>query len=400
MVDRPPARRAAAPHACCCPTHGFGSFCAGGVAGHDDSGTVGDEHLVNPALTLDLDTFVSDLVAGYGPVPSYYRHMDALNRAGAGGSPGRLGRPVTVEDVTDAVLAGHWVIDVRQRPGVRRRPPRRHRQRRVRPPVRDVRRLAGAVAGRHRAAGRRPDPARLRRAPTWPASASRASAPTSSPRRRCCRRAYRRVGWEELRETDRRPVLLDVRRHDEFDSGGTCRAPSTCPLHELEHRLGELPAGEIWVLLPLRLPGRHRRQHPAARRAARRPRRRRPGTGSPSWRSRRPRRCRRLTRPATTRTRGAARLPERTSTDSACTHYQADMGPLREVTQSAQQPSTPSPASRTAAPTHRRRAAGARPRVLPSRSPARPTTTTGDGRRRHRPEGRGAGQRSSASLSS
>ena len=83
---------------------------------HDDGGTVGDEHLVNPALTLDLDTFVSDLVAGYGPVPSYYRHMAGLNRAGAGDSPGRPAVRVTVEGVTDAVLAGHWVIDVRQRP--------------------------------------------------------------------------------------------------------------------------------------------------------------------------------------------------------------------------------------------------------------------------------------------
>ena len=227
------------------PTHGFGSFCAGGVAGEDDIGTVGDEHLVNPALTLDLDTFVSDLVAGYGPVPSYYRHMAGLNREGAGGSPGRPAVPVTVEGVTDAVLAGQWVIDVRQRPEF----------------------ADGHVAGSlnvehgHQFATYvgwlvpwqddivllADDPTLLDAAVTDLAGIGIEGVGTHVLGQDTLLPAgHRRVGWEALRETAHRPVLLDVRRHDEFDSGGVSGALHV-PLHELEDRLGELPAGEIWV---------------------------------------------------------------------------------------------------------------------------------------------------------
>jgi glyoxylase-like metal-dependent hydrolase (beta-lactamase superfamily II)/rhodanese-related sulfurtransferase len=227
------------------PTHGFGSFCASGVAGLDDSGTVGDEHPVNPALTLDLDTFVSDLVAGYGPVPSYYRHMADLNRAGAGGSPGRSAVRVTVEDVTDAVLAGHWVIDVRQRPAFARG----HVAGSVN--IEDGHQFATYVGWlvpwQDDIVLLADDPSRLDAAVTDLAGIGIEGVgihvltpETLLPA------SHRRVGWEALRETDHRPVLLDVRRLDEFDSGGVAGALHV-PLHELEHRLGELPAGEIWV---------------------------------------------------------------------------------------------------------------------------------------------------------
>jgi glyoxylase-like metal-dependent hydrolase (beta-lactamase superfamily II)/rhodanese-related sulfurtransferase len=227
------------------PTHGFGSFCASGVAEQGDEGTVGDEHLVNPALTLDLDTFVSDLLAGYGPMPSYYRHMAGLNRAGAGDSPGRPAVPFTVEGVTDAVLAGQWVIDVRRRPAY----------------------AAGHVAGSLNVEHGdqfatyvgwlvpwqddivllADDRTRLDDAVTDLAAigiegvGSHLLAPeTLLPAR------HRRVAWDALRELDEAPTLLDVRRHDEFDSGAV-RGARHVPLHELEDRMDELPAGEIWV---------------------------------------------------------------------------------------------------------------------------------------------------------
>ena len=41
-------------------------------------------------------------------------------------------------------------------------------------------------------------------------------------------------------------MLLDVRRHDEYDAGHVLDAHHV-PLHELADRLDELPAGEIWV---------------------------------------------------------------------------------------------------------------------------------------------------------
>lgn len=98
------------------PTHGFGGFCASTqacVTGQDHS--LGAVLATHPALLTERETFVTDLVAGFGPIPSYAAHMDPLNRSGAGAAPARSARPVTGEQVADAVLGGSWVIDVRSR---------------------------------------------------------------------------------------------------------------------------------------------------------------------------------------------------------------------------------------------------------------------------------------------
>ena len=67
------------------PTHGFGSLCAAGTvprpATAQPSATSSSP---TPALTTDRETYVTDLVAGFGPVPGHYAHMAALNRSGAG----------------------------------------------------------------------------------------------------------------------------------------------------------------------------------------------------------------------------------------------------------------------------------------------------------------------------
>ena len=228
------------------PTHGFGSLCAGSaVATNGRAATLGEELVANPALTLGLDDFVSMLLSGHGPVPTHFRHLGALNRAGAGDSPGRPAVPVTTEGVTDAILAGHWVVDVRRRAAFAEG------------------HVAGSVNVEH---GDRfatyvgwlvpwradivllaDDPARLDQAVSDLASIGidgvgthLLASGTLLPAR------VRRVPWEAMRRLERRPVLLDVRQRDEFDSGAVADALHV-PLHELEDRLPTLPPGELWV---------------------------------------------------------------------------------------------------------------------------------------------------------
>lgn len=101
------------------PTHGFGSFCAGGRVEADVdpalTGLLAAERLVNPALTVPRERFVDDLLAGYGPVPRYYAAMAGLNRAGHGATPARPGRRLPLDAVRSAVAAGAWVADTRAR---------------------------------------------------------------------------------------------------------------------------------------------------------------------------------------------------------------------------------------------------------------------------------------------
>lgn len=98
------------------PTHGFGSFCAStSVATSDGAVTLGDQLAINPVLTRAQDEFVDELVAGFGPVPSYYRHMAPLNRVGAGAAPGRPARQVTGKQLGAELRRGTWVVDLRSR---------------------------------------------------------------------------------------------------------------------------------------------------------------------------------------------------------------------------------------------------------------------------------------------
>jgi hydroxyacylglutathione hydrolase len=243
------ARRLAAlpPDTVLLPTHGFGSFCAGNVvtAQGDETVTLGHQLVTNPALTTGREQFVATLVAGFGPVPTYYAGMDALNREPRGALPTPAGRPVTREQVTDAVLAGQWVVDVRKRADFAQG------------------HLPGSVSVEHGdqlatyvgwLVPWQDDIVLLADDPQTLAAAVHdlgligiddvathtleAGDPLPA--------SYRRARWEELLSMPRPPVLLDVRRGDEFEEGHLVGALHI-PLHELEARLHELPAGEVWV---------------------------------------------------------------------------------------------------------------------------------------------------------
>ncbi|MFI1194436.1 rhodanese-like domain-containing protein [Micromonospora sp. NPDC020750] len=96
------------------PTHGFGSFCSASQADAPES-TIGREKQANPALRLAADQFVTETLAGLDAYPAYYAHMGVANAAGP--APVDLS-PVTRADATQLrgrIAAGEWVVDLRHR---------------------------------------------------------------------------------------------------------------------------------------------------------------------------------------------------------------------------------------------------------------------------------------------
>ncbi|MCY0930229.1 MBL fold metallo-hydrolase [Streptomyces sp. H27-H1] len=96
------------------PTHGFGSFCSSAQSGGDQT-TIGKEKSANTALTVDVDTFVADLLAGLEDVPAYYAHMGPANAAGP--APVDLTPPALADarEIAARLAAGEWVVDLRNR---------------------------------------------------------------------------------------------------------------------------------------------------------------------------------------------------------------------------------------------------------------------------------------------
>ncbi|GGY14597.1 MBL fold metallo-hydrolase [Streptomyces anandii] len=234
------------------PTHGFGSFCSSSQAA-GDSTTIGRERAANDALTLDADSFVAGLLAGLDDIPAYYAHMAPLNAAGP--APVDLTPPAVAdpEEIAARLAAGEWVVDLRNR----------------------VAFAEGHVAGafNFEAEGKlatylawlvpwgRPVTL-LAESPAQLADAQRelarvgidrpAAAATGGPA------AWLRPGEEPAsfpratfadlaeRHPDDGIVVLDVRRDSER-AGGHVEGSVHIPVHLLHRRVGEVPAGEVWV---------------------------------------------------------------------------------------------------------------------------------------------------------
>jgi hydroxyacylglutathione hydrolase len=99
------------------PTHGFGSFCSAAptVVGSAEALTVAIEHARNPAMRLALEEFVHLLVTDPPPIPNYYRHMGAINRAGRGAPTyGRMAR-LDTHDLDRLLSAKRSIADLRNR---------------------------------------------------------------------------------------------------------------------------------------------------------------------------------------------------------------------------------------------------------------------------------------------
>jgi hydroxyacylglutathione hydrolase len=233
------------------PTHGFGSFCSATPTSGDTS-TIAEQRSDNLALNIDdEDTFVERLLAGLGAYPRYYAQMGPANRRGARAAS--LGPPkeLDAEALRQRVDAGEWVVDLRLRQAFARH----HVAGTISVELGDkfatflgwtkpwetpltligdtaqevadaqlelsrigIDELAGAATGH---------------------TDELAAGHTSS---------YRVVTFDDLGPvmgTDG-VIVLDVRRPDEWDEGHLADAVHI-PFWELEGRLAEVPAGEVWV---------------------------------------------------------------------------------------------------------------------------------------------------------
>ncbi|MFF7284353.1 MBL fold metallo-hydrolase [Streptomyces griseorubiginosus] len=235
------------------PTHGFGSFCSSSQA-EGDATTIGEERTSNDALTLDVDTFVSRMLAGLEDVPAYYAHMGPANAAGP--APVDLTPPgrADAEEIASRLAAGEWVVDLRSRMAF----------------------AEGHVAGSFNFEGEgklatylawlipwgKPVTL-LAETPEQIAAAQRelarvgidrpAAAATGDPagwvresERLASFPRARFADLADVRERGDDVVVLDVRRDSER-AGGYIDGSVHIPIHELHRRIGEVPDGAVWV---------------------------------------------------------------------------------------------------------------------------------------------------------
>lgn len=235
------------------PTHGFGSFCSSASTSGSDASTIEEERRSNLGLTVeDEDVFVERLLAGLTAHPRYYTHMAAINRACP--APVDLSPPEPVDpvEIRRRIHAGEWVVDLRSRTAFARG----HLAGTVNlevgnsfatylgwtlrwgTPVTLMGDTAAEVAEAQRQMVRigidRPAGAADGGVDRWAAGGDV--------------RAYRSASFADLADVRDQEglVVLDVRRDDEWAEGRIDGAVHL-PLHDLENRLGEVPAGTVWV---------------------------------------------------------------------------------------------------------------------------------------------------------
>ncbi|MEU5390219.1 rhodanese-like domain-containing protein [Streptomyces tibetensis] len=235
------------------PTHGFGSFCSSSPA-EGDATTIGKERETNDALTLDVDTFVAQVLAGLDDVPAYYAHMGPANAAGPAPVDLTPPRRADADEIALRLAAGEWVVDLRSRMAF----------------------AEGHVAGSFNFEGEGKLATYLAWLIPWGkpvtlladtpeqiADAQRelarvgidrpAAAATGDPagwiREGEQLASFPRARFADLADVRERGddvVVLDVRRGSER-AGGFIYGSVHIPIHELHDRTGEVPEGTVWV---------------------------------------------------------------------------------------------------------------------------------------------------------
>ena len=233
------------------PTHGFGSFCAA-TPTSGDSSTIAEQEGTNPALTQDEQTYVDELIAGLSDYPAYYAHMGVINTKGPDPVDLTPPRPVDVHELRQRIDAGDWVVDLRTRTAF----------------------AAGHIDGSLGFELSSSFVTYLGWLYQWGAPLTLIGENTdqiNEAQRELVRigidnlagaavgevrtlvgdgalRAYEVSDFAGLAATmdDRTVVVLDTRQSGEYRDGHITGAVNI-PLHELPHRLDEVPAEEVWV---------------------------------------------------------------------------------------------------------------------------------------------------------
>ena len=235
----------------CCPPTASGRSARPAPRATATASTIGTERRQNPALTQDEEQWVADTLAGLDAYPAYYAHMAPANAAGPMAPD--LTAPETADKDTLAarIAAGEWVVDLRTRTAF----------------------AAGHVTGTLNfgldgqfatylgwlipwgtpltllgdSAGQVAEAQRelVRIGIDHPAGAA-----TGTPDEWTDEAlgTFERAVFADLAHVrhHRSVAVLDVRRATEFDDGHIDGALNV-PLHELLGRVGEVPAGEVWV---------------------------------------------------------------------------------------------------------------------------------------------------------
>jgi hydroxyacylglutathione hydrolase len=232
------------------PTHGFGGFCASEpidsrADSPDGEVTIGDQRGGNPALTSTRDTFVSRLLEGLPEVPTHYLHLAPRNRHGAWRP--RPGSRLAGGQVREAVSRGAQVIDVRSIeayaeahvPGTLAIPAGPHCAVYAGwvTPWESELVLVSDSADELEVVERELASIGIEGVDT--AVVDVAAAGTSP---------LRRTDWAGFTAEPPGPgaVVVDVRRPDEW-CAGHLPTSRNIPVHELPHRLEEIPRREVWV---------------------------------------------------------------------------------------------------------------------------------------------------------
>ena len=233
------------------PTHGFGSFCSA-TQSDATASTIAQEKRVNPALNRDEQTFVDELLAGLDAWPAYYAHMASANSVGPSEPDLSTPQHADADQIRKRLADGEWVVDLRNRIAFAAG----HIAGTLNfgidgsfatylgwlipwgTPVTLLADTPAEIAEAQRELVRigvdRPA-AHATGTPTdWNGGADLAS--------------YPRATFADLAQVrHHRPVvILDTRRNLEA-ADARIDTVVQIPLHELPHRLGEIPDGEVWV---------------------------------------------------------------------------------------------------------------------------------------------------------